>query len=95
MVAISTEGDEDARKPPQVGRHERGDLGCHVLVVDAALMVEDDGVGEDDDGQQEVAGDQVRVQLEEHDEAAEHDLSRDAGDEAGTDHREIPPRRAA
>ena len=43
----------------------------------AGQVVEHDRVGEDDNRQHEVESDEIGIELEEHDESAEHDLSCD------------------
>ncbi len=48
----------------------------------ARAVVEHDCVGHEDDRQQEVAGDERRVQIEQHRDAAEHDLADHPGDQA-------------
>ena len=57
-------------------------------------MVEEDGVGEDHDRQHKVKGDEIGVELEQHDETAEHDLSCDAGDQPSTEQGEVPAGRS-
>ena len=47
----------------------------------AGPVVEHDGVGDEDHRQDEVALHQHRVEVEQHDEAAEHDLGEHAADE--------------
>ena len=56
---------------------------------DTGPVVQEDGVGEDHDRQDKVKGDEIRVELEQHDETAEHDLSCDAGNQPNTQQGEV------
>ena len=56
-------------------------------------MVQHDRVREDHDCQQEVEGDEIGIELEEHDKATKHDLSRDAGNQSRAEQGEVPARR--
>ena len=58
--------------------------------IAAGQVVQHDRVGEDHDGQHEVESDEIGIELEEHDQAAEHDLSHDAGNQPRTEQGEVP-----
>jgi hypothetical protein len=58
-------------------------------------MGQDDGVGQQDHGGEEVHHDQVRVELRVDDDPAQHGLRQNSGDQAAAQVDQVPPPRPA